>query len=249
MGCPRGHIACIGAILYGNAELIIDRAWGWEPTTIADIKAYKPSSNSLSVGQVLKCPYNYEKTKLIVREMIDQHVLDLVDKGLVTDQIVLDIGYDIENLTDPKISAKYHGDVTTDRYGRKVPKHAHGTANLEKKTSSSHIITEATMNLFDRIINKDLLVRRITVATCKLVRESDVKNETVAEQISLFDDPVEKEKKEQAERQALEQEKQMQKTIIVIKKRFGKNAILKGMNFQEGATARERNEQVGGHKA
>ena len=236
--------------LFGvNAELIIDRAWGWEPTTIADIKAYKPSSNSLSVGQVLKCPYNYEKTKLIVREMIDQHVLDLVDKGLVTDQIVLDIGYDIENLTDPKISAKYHGDLTTDRYGRKVPKHAHGTANLEKKTSSSHIITEATMNLFDRIINKDLLVRRITVATCKLVRESDVKNENVAEQISLFDDPVEKEKKEQAERQALEQEKQMQKTIIGIKKRFGKNAILKGMNFQEGATARERNEQVGGHKA
>ena len=162
--------------LFGvNAELIIDRAWGWEPTTIADIKEYKPSSNSLSVGQVLKCPYNYEKTKLIVREMIDQHVLDLVDKGLVTDQIVLDIGYDIENLTDPKISAKYHGDVTTDRYGRKVPKHAHGTANLEKKTSSSHIITEATMNLFDRIINKDMLVRRITVATCKLVRESDVK--------------------------------------------------------------------------
>ena len=236
--------------LFGvNAELIIDRAWGWEPTTIADIKAYKPSSNSLSVGQVLKCPYNYEKTKLIVREMIDQHVLDLVDKGLVTDQIVLDIGYDIENLTDPKISAKYHGDVTTDRYGRKVPKHAHGTANLEKKTSSSHIITEATMNLFDRIINKDLLVRRITVATCKLVRESDVKTETVAEQISLFDDPVEKEKREQAERQALEQEKQMQKTIIGIKKRFDKNAILKGMNFQEGATARERNEQVGGHKA
>ena len=236
--------------LFGvNAELIIDRAWGWEPTTIADIKAYKPSSNSLSVGQVLKCPYNCEKTKLIVREMIDQHVLDLVDKGLVTDQIVLDIGYDIENLTDPKISAKYHGDVTTDRYGRKVPKHAHGTANLEKKTSSSHIITEATINLFDRIINKDLLVRRITVATCKLVRESDVKNEPAAEQISLFDDPVEKEKREQAERQALEQEKQMQKTIIGIKKRFGKNAILKGMNFQEGATARERNEQVGGHKA
>lgn len=236
--------------LFGvNAELIIDRAWGWEPTTIADIKAYKPSSNSLSVGQVLKCPYNYEKTKLIVREMIDQHVLDLVDKGLVTDQIVLDIGYDIENLTDPKISARYHGDVTTDRYGRKVPKHAHGTANLEKKTSSSHIITEATINLFDRIINKDLLVRRITVATCKLVRESDVRNETVAEQISLFDDPVEKEKKEQAERQALEQEKQMQRTIIGIKKRFGKNAILKGMNLQEGATARERNEQVGGHKA
>ncbi len=236
--------------LFGvNAELLIDRAWGWDPTTIADIKAYKPLSNSLSVGQVLKCPYNYEKTRLIVHEMIDQHVLDLVDKGLVTDQIVLDIGYDIENLTDSKISAKYRGDVTTDRYGRKVPKHAHGTANLEKKTSSSHIITEAAMNLFDRIINKDLLVRRITVTTCKLIRESDAKNETVAEQISLFDDMAEKEKQEQAQNKALENEKQIQKTVIDIKKRFGKNAILKGMNLQEGATARERNERVGGHKA
>ena len=236
--------------LFGiNAELLIDHAWGYEPCTMEQVKAYKPETNSVCSGQVLHCPYDFDKAKLVVKEMTDLMVLDLVDKGLVTDQIVLTIGYDIENLTDPKISAKYHGDVTTDRYGRKVPKHAHGTANLEKKTSSSHIITEATMNLFDRIINKDLLVRRITVATCKLVRESDVKNETVAEQISLFDDPVEKEKKEQAERQALEQEKQMQKTIIGIKKRFGKNAILKGMNFQEGATARERNEQVGGHKA
>ena len=236
--------------LFGvNAELLIDRAWGWEPTTIADIKAYKPSSNSLSVGQVLKCPYDYEKTKLIVREMIDGHVLDLVDKGLVTDQIVLDIGYDIENLTDSERSAKYHGEVTVDRYGRKVPKHAHGTANLERKTSSSHIITDATMALYDRIINKDLLVRRITVATCKLMRECDVQNETVAEQISLFDDPVEKAKKEQAEKEALENEKNMQKAIIGIKKRFGKNAILKGMNLQEGATAKERNGQVGGHKA
>ena len=236
--------------LFGvNAELLIDRAWGWDPTTIADIKAYKPLSNSLSVGQVLQCPYNYEKTRLIVHEMIDQHVLDLVDKGLVTDQIVLDIGYDIENLTDPEISAKYRGDVATDRYGRKVPKHAHGTANLEKKTSSSHIITEATMNLFDRIINKDLLVRRITVTTCKLIRESDVRKETVARQISLFDDMAEKEKQEQAQKKALENEKQIQKTIIGIKKRFGKNAILKGMNLQEGATARERNERVGGHKA
>ena len=236
--------------LFGvNAELLIDRAWGWEPTTIVDIKAYKPSSNSLSVGQVLKCPYDYEKTKLIVREMIDGHVLDLVDKGLVTDQIVLDIGYDIENLTDSERSAKYHGEVTVDRYGRKVPKHAHGTANLERKTSSSHIITDATMALYDRIINKDLLVRRITVATCKLARECDVQNETVAEQISLFDDPVEKAKKEQAEKSALQNEKNMQKAIIGIKKRFGKNAILKGMNLQEGATAMERNGQVGGHKA
>ena len=177
--------------LFGiNAELLIDHAWGYEPCTIKQVKAYKPSTNSICSGQVLQCPYDFDKARLVVREMVDLMVLDLVDKGLVTDQIVLDIGYDIENLTDPKINAKYNGDVTTDRYGRKVPKHAHGTENLEKKTASSHIITEATMNLFDRIINKDLLVRRITVATCKLARESDVKNETVAEQISLFDDPT-----------------------------------------------------------
>ncbi len=236
--------------LFGvNAELLIDRAWGWEPATIADIKAYRPASNSLSVGQVLKCPYDYEKTKLIVREMIDQHVLDLVDKGLVTDQIVLDIGYDIENLTDSERFAKYHGEVTIDRYGRKVPKHAHGTANLERKTSSSHIITDATMALYDRIINKDLLVRRITVATCKLMRECDLQNEAIVEQISFFEDPVEKEKKAQAEKEALQNERNMQKAIIGIKKRFGKNAILKGMNLQDAATAMERNRQVGGHRA
>ena len=236
--------------LFGvNAELLIDRAWGWEPTTIADIRAYKPSSNSLSVGQVLHCPYDYEKAKLIVREMIDQHVLDLVDKGLATDQIVLTIGYDIENLTDPKISAKYQGEVTTDHYGRKVPKHAHGTANLKRKTSSSHIITEATMELYDRIVDKNLLVRRITIAACKLVRESEIPQEREAEQLTLFDDPEELLRKAQEEEDALAQEKKMQKAILEIKKRFGKNAILKGMNLQEGATAKDRNAQVGGHKA
>lgn len=236
--------------LFGvNAELLIDRAWGWEPTTIADIKAYKPSSNSLSVGQVLQCPYDFEKARLIVHEMIDQHVLDLVDKGLVTDQVVLDIGYDIENLTDAARSAAYHGEVTTDRYGRKVPKHAHGTANLKRPTSSSLLITEATLNLYDRIVDRNLLVRRITVATCKLMREEDVPVGQEAEQLTMFDDPEEVLQKAQAEEDALANEKKMQKTIIEIKKRFGKNAILKGMNFQEGATAKERNNQVGGHKA
>lgn len=236
--------------LFGvNAELLIDRAWGWEPVTIADIKAYKPSSNSLSVGQVLQCPYDFEKARLIVHEMIDQHVLDLVDKGLVTDQIVLDIGYDIENLTDAGRSAAYHGEVTTDRYGRKVPKHAHGTANLKFPTSSSMLISKATMDLYDRIVDKNLLVRRITVATCKLMRENDVLTEREAEQLTLFDDPEETLRKAQEEADALENEKKMQKAIIEIKKRFGKNAILKGMNFQEGATAKERNNQVGGHKA
>ncbi len=237
--------------LFGvNAELLIDRAWGWDPTTIADIKAYKPSSSSLSVGQVLKCPYDYEKTRLIIREMIDQHVLDLVDKGLVTDQIVLDVGYDIENLTNPKIRAGYHGEVTVDRYGRKIPRHAHGTVNLKRKTSSSKIITDATLELFDRIINKNLLVRRITVAACRLAKEGDIEAESIAaEQLSFFDDPVKSEKRAQDEKKALENERQIQEAIIRIKKRYGKNAILKGMNFIEGATARERNGQVGGHRA
>ena len=148
--------------LFGvNAELLIDRAWGWEPVTIAEIKAYKPKSNSLSVGQVLHCPYDYDMAKLIVKEMIDAHVLELVDKGLVTDQLVLDVGYDIENLTDPERSAKYHGEIKTDFYGRKIPKHAHGTANLKEKTSSSHIITDAMMELYDRIVDKNLLIRRL----------------------------------------------------------------------------------------
>lgn len=236
--------------LFGvNAELLIDRAWGWEPTTIADIRAYKPSSNSLSVGQVLHSPYDYEKAKLIVKEMIDQHVLDLFAKGLVTDQIVLDIGYDIESLTNPKISAKYHGEVTTDHYGRKVPKHAHGTINLKKKTSSSHIISEATIELYDRIVNKDLLIRRITIAACKLDLECNVKDEDTVVQLTLFDDPEELQRKKEAEDAALAREKRMQRAVVDIKTRFGKNAILKAMNLQEGATAKDRNAQVGGHKA
>ena len=236
--------------LFGvNAELIIDRAWGWEPTTIADIRAYKPSSNSLSVGEVLHCPYDYEMAKLIVKEMIDQHSLDLFAKGLVTDQIVLTIGYDIDNLTDPKISAKYHGEVTTDHYGRKVPKHAHGTINLKKKTSSSHLITEATLELFNRIVDKNLLVRRITIAACKLDLESNVQDDDQPEQLTLFDDPEELMRKKEAEDAALAREKKMQRAVVDIKTRFGKNAILKGMNLQEGATAKDRNEQVGGHKA
>lgn len=236
--------------LFGvNAELLIDRAWGWEPVTIAEIKAYKPKSNSLSVGQVLHCPYDYEMAKLIVKEMIDAHVLELVDKGLVTDQLVLDVGYDIENLTDPERSAKYHGEIKTDFYGRKIPKHAHGTANLKEKTSSSHIITDAMMQLYDRIVDKNLLIRRLNIATCKLIREEDVEIKEYAEQLTLFDDPEALLRSREEEKTALEREKRMQKAVIGIKKRFGKNAILKGMNLQEGATAKDRNAQIGGHKA
>lgn len=236
--------------LFGvNAELLIDRAWGWEPVTIAEIKAYKPKSNSLSVGQVLHCPYDYEMAKLIVKEMIDAHVLELVDKGLVTDQLVLDVGYDIENLTDPERSAKYRGEIKTDFYGRKIPKHAHGTANLKEKTSSSHIITDAMMQLYDRIVDKNLLIRRLNIATCKLIREEDVEIKEYAEQLTLFDDPEALLRSREEEKAALEREKRMQKAVIGIKKKFGKNAILKGMNLQEGATAKDRNAQIGGHKA
>lgn len=181
--------------------------------------------------------------------MIDQHVLDMVEKGIVTDQIVMTIGYDIENLTDSTIHAQYHGEVTTDFYGRKVPKHAHGTANLKRKTSSSRIITDATMELFDRIVDHNLLIRRINIAACKLARERDLPKEREPEQFTLFEDPEAMILREQEEEAALESEKRMQKAILEIRKRYGKNAILKGMNFQECATARERNGQVGGHRA
>lgn len=247
--CSQYNEAKLYKLFGVNAELLIDRAWGWEPTTIADVKAYRPSSNSLSMGQVLHKPYTYEMARVIVREMIDQHVLDMVEKGIVTDQIVMTIGYDIENLTDSTISAQYHGEVTTDFYGRKVPKHAHGTANLKRKTSSSRIITDATMQLFDRIVDHNLLIRRINIATCKLARERDLPKEREPEQFTLFEDPEAMLLREQEEEAALESEERMQKAILEIRKRYGKNAILKGMNFQECATARERNGQVGGHRA
>ena len=247
--CSQYNEAKLYKLFGVNAELLIDRAWGWEPTTIADVKAYRPSSNSLSMGQVLHKPYTYEMARVIVREMIDQHVLDMVEKGIVTDQIVITIGYDIENLTDSTIRAQYHGEVTTDFYGRKVPKHAHGTANLKRKTSSSRIITDAAMELFDRIVDHNLLIRRINIAACKLARERDLPKEHEPEQSTLFEDPEAMILREQEEEAALESEKRMQKAILEIRKRYGKNAILKGMNFQECATARERNGQVGGHRA
>ena len=239
--CSQYNEAKLYKLFGVNAELLIDRAWGWEPTTIADVKAYRPSSNSLSMGQVLHKPYTYEMARVIVREMIDQHVLDMVEKGVVTDQIVITIGYDIENLTDSTIRAQYHGEVTTDFYGRKVPKHAHGTANLKRKTSSSRIITDATMELFDRIVDHNLLIRRINIAACKLARERDLPKEREPEQFTLFEDPEAMILREQEEDADLESEKRMQKAILEIRKRYGKNAILKGMNFQECATARERN--------
>ncbi len=229
--------------LFGvNAELLIDHAWGWEPCTIKEIKAYKPSTNSLSSGQVLKMPYYFDKAKLVTREMMELLVLELVEKALVTNQVVLTIGYDIDNLTDDNI--QYKGDITTDFYGRKVPKHAHGTANIDRYTASSKLIVDATMELFDRIVDKSLLVRRINIAVCKLQREKDVVGNQ-PEQLDLFTDY----EKKNAQEENLKKEKKMQEAVLSIKKKYGKNAILKGMNLEEGATAKERNSQIGGHKA
>ena len=232
-----------------NAELLIDHAWGWEPCTIDKIKEYKPSTNSIGSGQVLQESYTFDKAKLVCKEMTDLLVLDLVDKGLVTDQVVLTVGYDIENLSDPQRRKAYTGAVTTDNYGRKVPKHAHGTANLDRQTSSSKLIINAMMELFERIVDKNLLVRRITISANRVVNESSAKQEEQFEQMDLFTDYNALQKEREEEEADLEREKNMQKAILSIKKRFGKNAILKGMNLEEGATAKDRNEQIGGHKA
>ena len=236
--------------LFGiNAELLIDHAWGYEPTTIAEIKTYKPQRNSLGSGQVLQSPYTAEKAKLIVKEMTDLLVLDLVDKKLVTDQMVLTIGYDIDNLTDSVISKKYKGEITTDHYGRQVPKHAHGTANLPNYTSSTKIIMKAVEELFDRIINWDLLVRRINIVASRVVPEREAVEKPTFAQLDLFTDYSALEKEREEEKRELEKEKKIQHAVLDIQKKFGKNAVLKGMNLEEGAMTRERNGQIGGHKA
>ena len=233
-----------------NAELLIDHAWGWEPTTIEAIKAYRPSSNSLSSGQVLHCPYEPDKAKLVVREMTDLLVLDLVDKGLVTDQMVLTVGYDIENLTDPTRRARYHGAVEKDSYGREIPKQAHGSINLDSHTSSTRKIMCAVSELFDRIVDKNLLVRRMYVVANHVLPEADApKKNDGAVQLDLFTDYAAEEEKLKAENAALERERKIQKAALAIKKKYGKNAILKAMNLEEGATAKDRNAQIGGHKA
>ena len=232
--------------LFGvNGELLIDHAWGWEPCTIADIKAYKPESNSIGSGQVLHCPYTAEKAKLIVREMTDLLVLDLVEKGLVTDQMVLTVSYDRESLTDPSI--RYDGPVTTDYYGRKAPKHAHGTVNLRRKTSSTRLITDAVMELYERIVDPNLLVRRVNLVAVHVVPERDLPGEEAPAQLNFFE-AVQEEAREEEEA-VLEREKRRQQAVLDIRRKYGKNAILKGMNYREGATTRDRNQQIGGHKA
>lgn len=236
--------------LFGiNAELLIDHAWGWEPCTIADIKSYKPSTNSIGSGQVLQHPYSFDKAKLIVREMTDLLVLDLVDKRLVTDQLVLTVGYDIENLTDLKIKMLYRGAVTTDRYGRTVPKSAHGTTNLGRQASSTKLILDAVTELFERIVDKNLLVRRIYITANHVVDEGTIQKTNSFEQLDLFTDYSVVQAKKEAEVAELAREKKMQKALLEIKKKHGKNAILRGMNLEEGATTIDRNKQIGGHKA
>ena len=232
-----------------NAELLIDHAWGYEPCTMEMVKAYKPETNSVCSGQVLHCPYDFEKAKLVVKEMTDQMVLDLVDKKLVTDQIVLTVGYDIENLNNADRRKQYHGEVTIDRYGRRVPKHAHGTINLKNQTSSTKQIMDAVMELYDRIVNPNLLIRRIYVVACRLSDESSAKQEDTFEQLDLFTDYAALEQKKQAEKVKKEKERKLQEAVLSVKKKYGKNAMLKGMNLQEGATSVERNRQIGGHKA
>ena len=230
--------------LFGvNAELLIDHAWGWEPTTIADIKAYRPTTNSLGSGQVLHEPYTWEKARLIVREMADLLILDLVDKGLVTDQMVLTIGYDRENLLDPQRRKAYQGEITRDPYGREIPKHAHGSVNLGRYTASTRLITDAVMELYDRITDPNLLVRRVNIVAARILPESKAPREEG--QMDLFSDWAAKEKEEAD----LDREKRRQQAVLTIRRKYGKNAILKGMNYQEGATTRDRNAQIGGHKA
>ena len=236
--------------LFGvNAELLIDHAWGWEPCTIADVKAYRPESSSLGSGQVLHCPYPFEKTRLVMREMAEQLSLDLVEKGLTTNQVVITVGYDMENLADPKIAAGYDGEVTTDHYGRKVPKHAHGTRHLGRRTQSAKVILDAAMALFDRIVNPALLVRRVNIVALHILVGQEELPVPEVEQLDLFTDCAKLEQERLAEQARLERESRIQQAALSIKRKFGKNALVKGMDLQEDATAMTRNNQIGGHKA
>ena len=236
--------------LFGvNAELLIDHAWGWEPCTIEAIKAYRPANNSLCNGQVLQSPYDYKKAGVVVREMAEAMALELVSKRMVTDQVVLTIGYDRESLSDPTVKSQYHGRVTTDYYGRQVPKRAHGTENLYQHTSSAKLITEAVVKLYERIVNKSLLVRRLSLTVNHVVDETSPKKKICPQQLDLFTDSEALARQQQAEKSTLDRERHMQEIQLKLRQRFGKNAILRGMNFEEGSTAKDRNAQIGGHKA
>lgn len=245
--CSINHEYLLYKMFGVNAELLIDHAWGWEPVTMDLVKSYRPESHSVSSGQVLTSPYTADKAKVVVLEMVDAMALDLIDKRMVTNQIILHIGYDTESLTNPYIREQYHGKIVTDYYGRKVPFHAHGTANAESYTSSSIILSSLVADLFDRIVNPSLLVRRITLAANNILLESDIKTKPKPVQLTLFTDYNEIRRKKREEKAQLEKERRQQEAVLSIKKRFGKNAILKGLNYADGATQKNRNSQIGGH--
>ena len=230
-----------------NAELLIDHAWGWEPCTIEDIKKYRPETSSISSGQVLQEATEHDTARLITWEMADALSLDLADKGLVTDQLTLTVGYDVENLRRDDIMQSYKGKIKLDRYGRAVPVHAHGTANLAAPVSSSRLITEAAAELFDRITDERLLVRRLTICANRVVPAGAVREEQ--QQLDFFTDFEEEERRLSAEKAELQRENSLQLAMLRMKERYGKNAVLRGASLCDGATARSRNQQIGGHRA
>ena len=237
--------------LFGvNAELLIDHAWGWEPCTIADVKAYRPETNSFSSGQVLQEPYTFQKARVVIQEMAEGMALDLVAKRMVTDQLVLTVGYDAECLTRPDIRDLYHGEIITNYYGKLVPKHAHGSLRFDKPTSSSRLLMNGAAELFDRHVNPNLLIRRLNLCVNHVVSESTLAQQPAQpQQLDLFTDYETLERKQQEEQARLDKERRLQEAQLKIKQRFGKNAILRGLNYSEGATAKERNAQIGGHRA
>ena len=236
--------------LFGiNAELLIDHAWGWEPVTMADVKSYRPETKSMSSGQVLQEPYTSEKARTVVLEMADSVSFDLIEQGIVTDQIVLTIGYDVESLTDKAVKSKYNGKIKKDWYGRNVPEHSHGTVNINPPTSSSKILTKKTAELFDRIVNPDLLIRRLTLSINNLIDENKIDRHKYAVQLDLFSDHDGILRKQEEEHKELSRERKRQEALLHLRKKFGKNVVLRGLNYAEGATQKERNDQIGGHKA
>ena len=237
--------------LFGvNAELLIDHAWGWEPCTMEAVKAYRPETNSFSSGQVLQEPYSFKKARVVIQEMAESMALDLVRKRLVTDQLVLTVSYDAECLKRPEIRAKYHGEITTNYYGKLVPKHAHGSFTFDSPTSSSRLIMDGAAKLYDCNVNPDLLIRRLSLTTNHVVPEAMVSaQDGTPQQLDLFTDYEKLARLRREEQVRLDKERRMQEAQLKIKQRFGKNAILRGLNFDEGATAKERNKQIGGHKA
>ena len=245
--CSLNHENILYKMFGVNAELLIDHAWGWEPVTMDLVKAYRPESHSMCSGQVLSCAYTFEKARVVVQEMADGVALDLLEKSLVADQLILEVGYDVESLSDPEISSQYHGKISVDHYGRMVPAHAHGTANLKRFTSSSRIISDAVVELFDRTVNPVLLIRRITLSVNHVIHESDVMSHRKPVQLDLFTDYEALRVRAEIEESMLRKERRLQETILNIKKSFGKNSILKGLNFADGATQRTRNRLIGGH--